>query len=218
MSDSKSETSLDKAILVAVNINSQNTLDNAKKNTISDVLETASKLLYSGGKKEGTSSGSFAKKTLGNDFKIMEVQYNPSKLNLSTSAGDTPLENPQAGGQMGIITEISRPPETYLDLELFVEGENTRVKINGFLGMMSSELTRRVIFYWGNMCFPGEVVHVSAKYSMFSPEGRPIMGTVSLKIRQEVSGGKEYEYWIKAFDKLFEKRKNELLHSGKVKE
>lgn len=213
MAEKETENGLNKAILVALNRGDKENGGNEKK--ASSVLEEASKLLYSGKKKDGITSGSYAKEKLGEQFRIMEVQYNPAKLSFRTSAGDTPMENPQAGGQMGVITEITRPPETYLDLELFVEGEDTRIKINGFLGMMSSELTRSVIFYWGEMCFPGEVVHVSAKYSMFSRTGNPVMGTVSMSIRQEVSQGKEFEYWLKAFDKLFEKRKNELLSSEK---
>ena len=79
-------------------------------------------------------------------------------------------------------------------------------QIDALIGLITQSETRKVVFYWSDMVFAGEVTHVNARYTMFNPKGHPIRGTVELMIRQ---GGQDQDnsgdqaYWNKAFDTLF---------------
>ncbi|MCR5775357.1 MAG: hypothetical protein K6G42_09765 [Lachnospiraceae bacterium] len=82
-------------------------------------------------------------------------------------------------------------------------------QIEGLIALLTIPEARHVIFYWGDMCFRGEVNEVNARYTMFNKKGNPIRGMVGLQIRQG-DNNDEYEayrydetYWYKAFDSTF---------------
>lgn len=81
---------------------------------------------------------------------------------------------------------------------------SVRKEVEGFLGMLCSDYTRDVIFYYGKMVFHGELVNAAATYKMFNKNGDPIYAEVTIRIRQsdEIT---EYEKkrWRYAYDALF---------------
>lgn len=80
-------------------------------------------------------------------------------------------------------------------------------QMDGIMSLLTRDITRQVIFFWGKTCFPGELVSVNSRYTMFNKEGNPVRGVVHLSIRQ--GEGSDYtinqEYWDKALDKAFGK-------------
>lgn len=77
--------------------------------------------------------------------------------------------------------------------------------IDGFMSLLTRDITRQIIFFWGKTCFAGELIGVSSRYTMFNKKGRPIRGVVQLSIRQgedaQYTQGKDY--WSDAFNKAF---------------
>lgn len=94
-----------------------------------------------------------------------------------------------------------------------VKGDfSVRKQIEGLLSLLTVKEARHVLFFWGAMCFRGEMTEASAKYTMFNKKGFPVRGTVSIQIRQGDSeeGGhleRQYryddQYWMNSFDKTF---------------
>ena len=86
-------------------------------------------------------------------------------------------------------------------------------QMEGLLSLLAVPAARHVIFYWGAMCFRGEMTEVTTKYTMFNKKGFPIRGTASIQIRQgdgspdatDPDRAYRYDdtYWLKAFDKTF---------------
>ena len=71
------------------------------------------------------------------------------------------------------------------------------------MSLLTQPVTRKVIFYWAKMCFQGELVSVSSRYTMFNKDGNPIRGMVDLTIRQGEESGFDVAYWDEAFTRTF---------------
>ena len=73
------------------------------------------------------------------------------------------------------------------------------------MALLTRDETRQVIFFWGKMCFRGELTGVSSKYTMFNKDGNPIRGTVDLTLRQGNEPQFQYDetYWDEAFTNAF---------------
>lgn len=84
-------------------------------------------------------------------------------------------------------------------------GYSVQAQIDGLMALLTREETRQMIFYWGKMCFHGELTGVSSKYTMFNKDGNPIRGTVDLTLRQ--GSGSIFQqddvYWDEAFTNAF---------------
>ena len=86
-------------------------------------------------------------------------------------------------------------------------------QMEGLISLLSVPSARHVIFYWGAMCFRGEVTEVTTKYTMFNKKGYPIRGTAGIQIRQGDGspGAREPDlayryddsYWDDSFKKTF---------------
>lgn len=86
-------------------------------------------------------------------------------------------------------------------------------QMEGLLSLLTVPEARHVVFFWGSMCFRGEMTEVTTTYTMFNKKGYPIRGTVGIQIRQGdgnegVTGiDKEFRYdesqWRKSFDATF---------------
>lgn len=93
------------------------------------------------------------------------------------------------------------------------EGEfySVQPQIDALIGMITQSETRKVVFYWSDMVFAGEITNINARYTMFNQRGNPIRGSVELMIRQ---GGQDDDnsgdqaYWNQAFDALFKSDMN----------
>ena len=90
-------------------------------------------------------------------------------------------------------------------------------QMEGLLSLLTINTARHVIFFWGNMCFRGDVTRVNTSYTMFNKKGYPIRGKVSMAIRQgsaanQADAGSQYEdsYWNNAFDKTFTDKGNSV--------
>lgn len=99
--------------------------------------------------------------------------------------------------------------DTGFEIARIVKGKIHTVKneVEGLIGMMCNPVTRRVLFSWGDMAYQGEVTNIEAQYTMFSPDGHPIMATVDMTIQQIAdtndSMKTDEQYWDSAFDRLF---------------
>ena len=88
-------------------------------------------------------------------------------------------------------------------------------QMEGLLSLLTINPARHVIFFWGNMCFRGDVTRVTTAYTMFNKKGYPIRGRVGMSIRQgsaanEADAASRYDdsYWNNAFDKTFTDKGN----------
>ena len=182
---------MDKAILAVI--------FDKEKEEAADMLNKASARLA-----EGTSGNdSSASKARKENLKVFEVMYNPTSLKLSTEGGRVQYENVQYPGNSEPNIQSVQAEDTSLSFELIIDGDKTRKTINALMGMLSSERNRQVLFLWGSMCFPGEVVSLNSSYNMFDLTGKPIRGKVSLTIRQSGNSKEQQKYWENAYKNLW---------------
>ena len=97
--------------------------------------------------------------------------------------------------------------------------ENARVwsvkaQTNGLLAALMRDSTRTVIFKWADMTFSGEITEVQARYTMFSPTGRPVRSIVRLNITQQVKSTADTQYWDNAMDQLIASSSTTSSQSG----
>lgn len=87
-----------------------------------------------------------------------------------------------------------------------IQGKDYTVQpqVDGLISLLVRDETRQIIFLWGKMFFPGELISVNSRYTMFNKSGRPIRATVQLAIRQsEDKRMNNEEYWDQAFTRMF---------------
>ena len=120
--------------------------------------------------------------------------------------GDNPVTNFSASNMINAVSSAVKSKYSVQD------------QIDGLLALLTIEPARHVIFFWGSMCFRGQVTQVSAAYTMFNKKGYPVRGKVSMQIRQ----GEDHEaltendklpkynynekYWMDAFEATFKKK------------
>lgn len=90
---------------------------------------------------------------------------------------------------------------------------SVQTQMEGLLSLLTISQARHVIFFWGDMCFRGEMTQVTTSYTMFNKKGYPIRGKVGIQIRQgdgtsEATGldalyAYDESHWQKAFDATF---------------
>lgn len=82
---------------------------------------------------------------------------------------------------------------------------SVKAEMDGIMALLTKPALRRVLFFWANMCFQGELTSVSSEYLMFNTKGNPVRGQIQLTIRQEESIYANYEntYWNEAFNAAF---------------
>ncbi len=130
-------------------------------------------------------------------------------------------DNPITGG-LG-LSSISKVANSVLSLTR--KTFSVQPQMEGLLSMLAIPQARHVIFFWGDMCFRGEVTEVSADYTMFNKKGYPVRGTLSLQIRQgdgsdaatgvEKSYAYDETYWTKAFDLTFNNKQGGFIDSAR---
>lgn len=85
---------------------------------------------------------------------------------------------------------------------------SVQTQVDGILALVTQVLTRQVVFNWSTMSFYGELTGVAAKYTMFSPSGRPIRASVTLSIRSggtAEDGSANVNFSDEEFDRIFGK-------------
>ena len=118
-------------------------------------------------------------------------------------------DNPLTGATASNIKNTA----TSMYKNLAKDGYSVQRQMEGLLSLLTVPAARHVIFYWGSMCFRGELTEVTTKYTMFNKKGYPIRGTMSIQIRQGDGSAEAqdpdaaYKYdeshWLSAFDKTF---------------
>ncbi|MBQ7584236.1 MAG: hypothetical protein IJT24_06455 [Lachnospiraceae bacterium] len=86
-------------------------------------------------------------------------------------------------------------------------------QMEGLLSLLAVPAARHVLFFWGSMCFRGEMTEVTTRYTMFNKKGYPVRGTATIQIRQgdgspeAMDPDRAYRYddtyWNKSFGKTF---------------
>lgn len=87
---------------------------------------------------------------------------------------------------------------------------SVQTTVEGFLGAIRNEYTRRVAFCWGNMLYSGYVNRVNTRYTVFNPSGKPIRATVDLSIICADSSVDEDSlgYWQNKYKEFFDADKS----------
>ena len=138
-------------------------------------------------------------------FIPIRVQYNPSSITFSGLKGFQGFDN----GHDGTYMDYKRPIETTMGIELifdtmdiskafmmdktakdvalgvFQKSKSVRPIVELLIGATVFPSTRWVGFAWNKTLFWGELVNVSATYSMFDMEGEPVRAKVAIRIRQD---------------------------------
>lgn len=83
------------------------------------------------------------------------------------------------------------------------EPYSVRKDVEGFLALLSTTYTRDVIFFYGKICFHGELTMAAVNYKMFNKKGDPILAEVSIRIRQSSKNKYDQKRWKNSFDALF---------------
>jgi hypothetical protein len=84
-------------------------------------------------------------------------------------------------------------------------GYSVLKQTNGLVAAMTNASTRVVSFLWADMKFTGILEQVQARYTMFSPSGRPIRSSITLSMQQSLDRD-EVGQWEKAFNNFFGKK------------
>ena len=181
-----------------------------------------------------------------NGYIALEVQYNPSTLRLSSSAGKQ--YSYSGSGAATQMQTVQMPASTTLSCDLLFDDTNVQdafmldsnpvtnasvgniysaaksaVKgkysvqrqMEGILSLLTVAQAKHVVFFWGSMCFRGEITEVTTAYSMFNKKGYPTRGILSLSIRQsgvdtQRQGDLKYDdsYWMKKYETAFTESRN----------
>lgn len=122
----------------------------------------------------------------------LEVQYNPATLNVEARSRPVVYENPQTCEIQDDVTQNIDNGELTLSFDLDIDsqgGQDVRRTIQGLLGMLFRESTRKIAFCWGDMDFEGEVEKMSASFDLFDSDGDPLHGKVHIEIvRRDFTG------------------------------
>lgn len=75
-------------------------------------------------------------------------------------------------------------------------------QVESLVAALRNPYTRTISFRWADFAFIGKLNTVRAKYTMFSPSGRPIRAEVLLRIQHEMDPGMTHN-WMESFDMAF---------------
>jgi hypothetical protein len=162
----------------------------------------------------------------------MQVQYNPSSIQMSTMKGDILNHSTGAGGENS-FQQWKVPLRTTLAVELYLDDMNlvdafnyetsmtglsetakqlvtsasgssysVRPIVEALVGAVGKAESRQAVFVWNQMAFEGELVGVEAEYLMFNRLGEPIRAKVGIQIYQKDKLASDY--WDDAYEALFQ--------------
>lgn len=184
-----------------------------------------------------TDSYQSLKQLVGKAYCTMQVQYNPASITINSTAGSIPETNMGDAGTNDDTQIVNPPETTMTvslifdavnDKDAFqwekyrlsvgdlaagvtaaVQNASYRVdkQVNALLALTVHGAVRHVVFHWSDFTFAGELKEVTANYTMFNPDGRPVRADVKLTIKENNVGdcGAGEAYWDDAFNRLFSK-------------
>ncbi len=201
--------------------------------------------LYKAVTEGDTVASAVAKSTMMNGYKYYEFQYNPETIELSGQQGSFMARQGAPSSGLNEMSMTNIDAETKLSFRVIFDQVNNhdafmanklnvtsvadiantvtmfcntysvQGDVDGLLALTTQPVTRRVIFCFGRMFFSGEVEAVTAKYTMFSPSGRPVAAEVDFSIRQsrnckvktslEELNQFDNGYWDRAVEEFFGK-------------
>lgn len=187
----------DKAVIAVVS--------NSSSGNAPGILERAFLALS---ESEGERSGTAKRvKEKAAELETIEVQYNPSSLSVQADAGRKEYPGVQPGDgkdrSEDMISQSAAEEEITLSVELILDGEETKEKMERLLKLSFSQTSAQILFAWGTFCFQGRIVSMRASYTMFLPSGAPVRGKISMTV-QSGSGDGRARYWEKQFDRMAE--------------
>ena len=82
---------------------------------------------------------------------------------------------------------------------------SVRPQVEGFIGALHDENTRKITLSWGKMSYKGILGGVDAEYTMFNMRGNPIRAVVNLSIFLVDTRVKDNDMgvWQESYDKIF---------------
>ncbi len=125
----------------------------------------------------------------------MSVQLYFDDINIADAFPATALAEPNANVSGGLDTVAA------IGVNVLGDGYSIKKKVDGLISLLLHQRTREVIFVWNDMFFHGNLISVSASYTMFNHRGNPIKALVDLQIRQNNNTfSSELKYWEEAFE------------------
>ena len=132
----------------------------------------------------------------GGGGKKISFQFNPKELTVAKKAKWE--SKPTKGNKKAPPPEYVGPEAGSMSLEMFLdaydnEGCDVPARVQDLLEActptQTSEASKTpkppgVIFAWGKVYFRGYIESVSAKYTRFTPEGKPIRATVTVSLKE----------------------------------
>jgi len=88
-----------------------------------------------------------------------------------------------------------------------------QTEVEGIISALRNPYTRSITFRWSTFSFCGTLKSVNARYTMFSPSGRPIRAVVGIRLVQKIEEGKLAD-WYAAFDSAFGGSQSNLVDPG----
>lgn len=137
--------------------------------------------------------------------KAVEVQYNPSAVQLWADVSSAACGCPQISGMADCTAQSVDRGGMTLSMELIVDNTGryeTADMVQAFLGLMARERTKQVIFAWEEMTFYGSIQSLSAVYEMFDPDGTPVRGKIQISLSQCSADERVWRYWEQAYRRM----------------
>lgn len=136
------------------------------------------------------------------------VLFNPQKLSLRGSgealrAAKGNISTGENGAQGQSMVNALYGCVLSMELILCNFEQGIQDTAEGFIGAMKHPARRKVRFIWGKFSFQGVLSGVSTEYTMFSEQGIPVRGTLSLSITQDTVNEEQEEYWENAYRRFF---------------
>lgn len=188
-------------------------------------------------KTSSTDSYQRLKQLVGKAYCTMQVQYNPASITINSTAGSIPETNmgdagtnddtqiikpPKTTMEVSLIFDAVNDKDAFqwekyrLSVGDLAAGVTALAKrssyrvdkqVNALLALTVHGAVRHVVFHWSNFTFAGELTGVTANYTMFNPDGRPVRAKVDLTIVENDEGctAAGEAYWDDAFNRLFSK-------------
>lgn len=196
-----------KAILCIPKISESTGSDNLLGDTLGKIKSAVTKIQSISGSSNWWDSNENVARELGNDFHVMQVQYNPSTISMNAIAGSYAYDyrmgpGDKGGSQTTLVENNNVPAQINMSVELMFDDMNAndcfrgvtvrelassilkdhsvQTQVEGLIALTTRKATRKVIFHWADMTFVGEILNVQAKYTMFSIKGDPVRASVRL--------------------------------------
>lgn len=196
-----------KAVLCIPKVTESTGADSILGDTFGKITSAVNKIRTVSGTANWWQSNEEVSKELGDDFHVMQVQYNPSSISMSAIAGSYAYDYKMGAGDKGgsqttLVENNNVPAQINMSVELLFDDMNAnecfrgvtvrsqaqsmardhsvQTQVEGLIALTTRKSTRKVIFHWADMTFVGEILNVQARYTMFSIGGDPVRASVRL--------------------------------------